>query len=240
MILLDDYKVAAFQTADRVLLKDEGFSSLQPTPTTPRFANSYTNLTSTPTSPSMDMHRLRAQDRDLKRRIRMLKVASRILAVILSIATLIPLLMTISKFLATCKVQYFVNGQTRTAWANNTITAYTYSYAVVIGMSLILNVSVLLAYCCKEGIRSANRVARVATTWAWLIITADIVILSISLSVYRYGKEPVDGRFRDLWGWTCSSAARELQEVLTSVDFDYYCNVQVRSLLNLVTSCKLS
>jgi hypothetical protein len=173
------------------------------------------------------MGRLKAHDRDLKRRIRVLKVASRILAVILSIATLIPLLMTIARFVNTRNTTYTVDGQTRTAWARNTITAYTYSYAAIIATSLVLYTAVLCGYCCKDGIRSANRVSKIATTWTWSVTAVDIVMLSISVSVYRYGKEPVDGKFRDLWGWTCSSTARDLQEVLTSVDFDYYCAAQV-------------
>ena len=49
-----------------------------------------------------------------------------------------------------------------------------------------------------------------------------------SVAIYRYGKEPdVEGKFKDLWGWTCSPAAREIQDQITNVDFDTYCNIQV-------------
>jgi hypothetical protein len=231
MKLLDDYKIAAFWETEHELLNNSASSSTQPTPTTSRFADAHARLVSAPSSPILDMDRLQAQDRNLKRRIRVLKFASRILAVLLSIATLIPLLMTITKFVNTRNTTYTVDGQTRTAWARNTITAYTYSYTAVIATSLVLNAAVLCGYLCKDGIRSANRVSKIATAWTWSVIVVDIVILSISVSVYRYGREPVDGKFRDLWGWTCSSAARELQQVLTSVDFAYYCGVQVCRLL---------
>jgi hypothetical protein len=231
MRLLDAYKVPVFQETKHDQLNDGTPSSAQLTSTTPRFAEAHTRLMSVPFSPTLDTGRLKAHDRDLKRRIRVLKVASRILAVILSIATLIPLLMTIAKYVSTRNSTYTVDGQTRTAWARNTITAYTYSYAAIIGTSLVLNTAVLCGYCRKNGIRSANRVSKIATTWTWSVIAVDIVMLGISVSVYRYGKEPVDGKFRDLWGWTCSSAARDLQGVLTSVDFDYHCTVQVCGVL---------
>lgn len=117
MRLLDDYKIPVFEGTVHDSPRDDASSSVQLTPTTPQFSNSYTRLASAPTSPTIDMYRLQAHDRALKQRIRMLKLVSRILAVILSIATLIPLMMTIIKFLTTRDITYTVDGQTRTAWA---------------------------------------------------------------------------------------------------------------------------
>lgn len=97
-------------------------------------------------------------------------------------------------------------------------------YASIAGISFIINAIIMLSYC--RSIRAANRAATVSTWWTWIIFSTHVVIWAVSAGIYRYGKEPVDGKFRDLWGWTCSSMAKELQQALTSVDFEKYCTVQ--------------
>lgn len=98
-------------------------------------------------------------------------------------------------------------------------------YAAVSAVSFLLNFAVLISY--LRGTKSANKADQISTIWSWATIITHIVTWAVAVSVYRYGKEPVDGRFKDLWGWTCSTTAAELQEVLISVDFAKYCTVQV-------------
>lgn len=98
-------------------------------------------------------------------------------------------------------------------------------YTAVAAVSFILNFAVLASY--LRGVEGANKADRINTIWSWTTIISQIVTWSVAVGIYRYGKEPVDGKFRDLWGWTCSTSAAELQGVLTSVDFDKYCKVQV-------------
>lgn len=166
------------------------------------------------------------EDFHLKRSIRILKLVSRLLATILSATTLAPLLQTLIKFLRTKDIYFTVEGQTRTAWAHDTIAWYTYMYAAVSAVSLLLNLVVLGAYL-RGGFRGGNKAAVYESGWTWFIFGVNVVVWAVSAGIYRYGKEPVDGKFRNLWGWTCSTSAQEFQDVLTSVDFEKYCGVQV-------------
>ena len=164
-------------------------------------------------------------DQSLKRWVRILKLITRLLNTALSAATLVPLLMTIVKFEQTKGVYFEVDGLQRTAWARDPITGYTFMYAGVSGVSFLLNFAVLVAYCC--GVQAANRTHKLVDVWTWLQYGTMVVVWCASTALYRYGKEPVDGKFRDLWGWTCSNTAQQLQDQLTSVDFARYCTVQV-------------
>lgn len=69
-----------------------------------------------------NLRSLEARDAQLKARIRLLRVVARALATICSIATLVPLIMTIVKFLQTKDIYYVVNDVERTAWASGSIT----------------------------------------------------------------------------------------------------------------------
>lgn len=191
------------------------------------------------------LQNLEARDQTLKRRLRIIKFASRVLAMILSGVTIAPLAATVIKFLQTRNVYYIVDGVQRTAWANGTVTWYTYMYLGVSVVSFLVNTAIVIAY--WRGVKAANRTASVTGWWSHFLIAAHIVIWIVSAAIYRYGKEPVDGKFKDLWGWTCSPAAKALQDVLVGVNFDQYCTIQVSTLqrvlfkilLTLSTSLRL-
>ena len=175
-----------------------------------------------------DLHRVETQDAKLKQSIRTLRIVSRVLAVILSAAIVVPLSITLAKYFETRNTWYTIDGVRRTAWAEGTITAYTYIYFGVSAVSLILNSLVLIAYC--SSVRQANRTSSIASVWAGLIMASHFVIWSASIAVYRYGAEPVNGKFKDLWGWTCSTAANDIQGAVTDIDFSKYCTIQVSTL----------
>lgn len=65
---------------------------------------------------------LQVRDFQLKEHIRILRIIARALATICSLATLVPLLMTVVKFLQTKDTYFVVNGVRRTAWAAGTVT----------------------------------------------------------------------------------------------------------------------
>ncbi|WPG97924.1 Hypothetical protein R9X50_00070700 [Acrodontium crateriforme] len=171
-----------------------------------------------------EIRELEAKDEKLKTRIRQLKLLSRIVATILSFTTLVPISMTLIKFLETRYVTYTVKGKERTAWAKDTITWYTYMYFGVSMVSFLLNCIIMVAY--LQSLRRANTAANVAGWFTGTVFFAHVVVWAASAGLYRHGKEPVDGKFRDLWGWTCSTSAQELQAVLTDVDFKKYCSIQ--------------
>lgn len=142
------------------------------------------------------------------------------------------------KFFQTRNEYFTVDGEQRTAWADGTIAWYTYLYFGVSTVSFLLDSAVLIGYC--RSIKSANTAAIVAGFWSGLLLLTQIVVWAISVAVYRYGREPVNGKFKDLWGWTCSSAASDIQNEITNINFERYCTIQVRILQRWMGSRKKS
>ncbi|KAI7212236.1 hypothetical protein KC333_g7237 [Hortaea werneckii] len=177
--------------------------------------------------PDAELQRIEARDRRVKLWIRTLKFLERILSLILSILTLIPLVMTLVKFFHTRDIYFTVDGTQRTAWAQDSRVWYTYLYMAVAGISCLFNTAIMLAY--TTSVRRANAVGDVASRWEYLVQGLQIVVWAVSAGIYRYGREPVDGKFRDLWGWTCSQDAAALQAVVDDVDFEKYCGLQTAS-----------
>jgi len=139
------------------------------------------------------LQQIEAHDRRVKLWIRILTFLERVLSLVLSIPTLIPLVMTLVKFFQTKDIYYTVDGTQRTAWAENSITLYTYLYAAVAGISSLFNAAIILAYI--VGVRRANAVEAVASKWEYLVQGSQIVVWAVSAGIYRYGREPVDGKF---------------------------------------------
>lgn len=173
-------------------------------------------------------HRLNSFDRRLKFWIRVLKLVARIMAAVLSITTFVPLAMTLAKYYQTKDQKYSVDGQKRTAWPANPTLWYTYMYFGVSLISMVLNSVIILAYC--RSIEHANKADDVAGWWSNITLIGQIVFYGVAVGVYRYGKEPVNGHFTDLWGWSCSSAAAQIQVSILNVNFAQSCQVQVRIL----------
>jgi hypothetical protein len=166
-----------------------------------------------------------AADQRLKYRIRVLKLISRVIALIMSILTLVPITMTLVKFLLTRNTTFMVDGKERTAWAQDTIVWYTYMYFGVSLISALFNLAIVVAYC--RGVKNANNVASVASWWSYIVLGGHVLVWIVSVAIYRYGKQPVAGKFRDLWGWTCSPAADAIQNDITNINFGQYCTMQV-------------
>jgi hypothetical protein len=98
-------------------------------------------------------------------------------------------------------------------------------YFLIAGISVLLNVVIMFAY--KLGVEKANKAATVATTFTWVVMLGNLIVWCVAASLYRTEKDK-GGKSNDLWGWTCSPLAREIQkEFAVEVDFDKFCNVQV-------------
>jgi hypothetical protein len=117
----------------------------------------------------------------------------------------------------------------RTAWAKDSKTWPTYMYFAVAFVSLVLNFIIIFSY--KFGVKYANKAAVVATTFSWVVMAGNLVVWSVAASLYRTEKDK-GGKSNDLWGWTCSPAAKKIQkEFAGEVDFDRFCNIQVSHLI---------
>jgi hypothetical protein len=172
-----------------------------------------------------ELYALESKDKDIKKRIRTLRIISRALAVLLSAATLTPLTITLVKFFQTRNQTMVVDGEERTAWASGTIAWYTYMYFGISLVSFILNTVIMISYC--RGVKGANQAAKYASWWTYIVLGGHVVVWAVSVGIYRSGKEPVNGSFKDLWGWTCSAAADDIQSQITNINFKQYCTIQV-------------
>lgn len=137
--------------------------------------------------------------------------------------------MTLVKFLLTKDTFRIVtrNNQTvsRIAWAKDTKAWPTYMYFCVAALSTILNFSTIFSYI--FGIHRANTLSYVTSTFSWVDLVGNFVVWCVAAGLYRSEKDK-HGKSNDLWGWTCSAAARAIQkEFAGDVDFDRFCNIQV-------------
>lgn len=89
-----------------------------------------------------------------------------------------------------------------------------------------MNLGTLLGYIC--GTKSANYAASVGSVFNYTIMAANLIVWIVTAGIYKYEKEVLtDGLHRDLWGWSCSTAADALQNAFVDeVPFDKYCTVQ--------------
>jgi hypothetical protein len=168
----------------------------------------------------------------LKARIRRLRLISRVLSFLISLAVLIPITMTLVKFLSTKNTFRAViqDGKEilRTAWAKDTRASPTYVYFSIAMISVILNFLTIFAY--QFGIEKANVASYAASWFSMVVMVGNLVVWSVAAAMYREEKDK-NGKSNDLWGWTCSAGARAIQkEFVKELNFDQYCNVQVRGI----------
>jgi hypothetical protein len=141
--------------------------------------------------------------------------------------------MTLHKFISTKDVFKMVvkadgSHVSRTAWAKDSKVWPTWMYFLIAAISVLLNFIILFSY--KFGVEKANKAAVVATTFTWVVLLGNLIVWCVAASLYRTEKDK-NGKSNDLWGWTCSAAARAIQkEFADQVDFDRFCNVQVSRL----------
>lgn len=187
----DDYQLG--NVYPKPMLRSQAYSY------TPNTTDDTYKLIAPDASLSDDYTQAQAADQRLKYRIRVLKLVSRVIALVMSMITLVPITMTLVKFLLTKNTTFVVDGKERTAWAHDTITWYTYMYFSVSLLSALFNLAIVIAYC--RGVKKANNVATVASWWSYTVLVAHVSVWIASVAIYRYGREPVGGKFRDLWGW---------------------------------------
>ncbi|KAF2197481.1 hypothetical protein GQ43DRAFT_380910, partial [Delitschia confertaspora ATCC 74209] len=166
----------------------------------------------------------------LKTNIRRLRIISRVISFLISTSAFVPIALTLHKFLSTCNVSRTLtnsDGKTvnRTAWANGSKAWPTYFYFTIALIGVVLQFSILLSYLCS--VARANKAAIISDVFSWAVMIRDLAVWAVATAIYRREKG-LHGKNKDLWGWTCSSAARDIQEVFAKeVDFNSYCNIQI-------------
>ncbi|KAI9768396.1 MAG: hypothetical protein M1835_006878 [Candelina submexicana] len=160
----------------------------------------------------------------LKRTIRLVRLISRISALCLSIAITALMIHTLLTFLHTRNTYRVTPAGNRTAWHKSTKLWPTIMCLVVASISLLLNATIVLAY--YHSVKTANKANTISTIFTAGVVGFHIVYWGLAAAFYKYGKD-THGVSNDLWGWSCSEAARKIQkEFRAEVDFDRICAVQ--------------
>jgi hypothetical protein len=168
----------------------------------------------------------------LKRHIRRLRFASRLLTTLLSLAAFVPIAITLRTFLATQSTYRAAptpagGTVTRTAWHADTRPWPTYMYFAAALASLALNGAIFGFYALS--VAAANRAHVAAVTFDAVVLVANLVVWIVAAALYRAERDK-GGVPNDIWGWACSAGAKEIQKAFQDeVNFDSLCNVQTGS-----------
>ncbi|KAH0565529.1 hypothetical protein GP486_001083 [Trichoglossum hirsutum] len=161
---------------------------------------------------------LRHYDAKLKRRIRVLRIISRVCTAIFSLAVTVMMAMSLHKFSSTKNT--FING--RNAWARNTKIWPTVMLFCVAAVTLILNLAIVIAY--LRSFKAANRASTITSIFGAFVLGIHVLVWIAAVTLYRWGKD-TNGISNDLWGWSCSQGAEKIQNQFRDVvNFSRLCN----------------
>ncbi|MCJ1292424.1 hypothetical protein MMC34_003974 [Xylographa carneopallida] len=161
--------------------------------------------------------RIRQKDFRLKRQIRIWKLIARLFAFFLAIYPLYSQATTLHKFLSTRDI--IING--RNAWAKDTTIWPTILLLCTSAATTFVSLLILASYLLS--VKHANKTEKTVGTAGFVIeMGAHIAVWIATAVAYRLGKTG-----NDLWGWTCSDKADQIQDQFQAViDFNNFCNVQ--------------
>jgi hypothetical protein len=79
-----------------------------------------------------------------------------------------------------------------------------------------------------HGVKTANKAATIGSIFSGAVLLMNLIIWTITAALYKQqAVVTTDGKHNDLWGWTCSPAAKLLQPVFSDqINFGRYCDVQ--------------
>ncbi|MCJ1286011.1 hypothetical protein MMC26_005353 [Xylographa opegraphella] len=163
------------------------------------------------------LERGRQKDYRLKRQIRIWKLVTRIFTFLLAIYPLYSQAITLHKFLSTKDIA--IDG--RNAWAKETTIWPTILLLSTSSATMLVSLLILASY--LLGVRHANKTEKTIGTAGFVIeMGAHIAVWVATAAAYRLGKTG-----NDLWGWSCSDAADQIQDQFQAViDFNNFCNLQ--------------
>ncbi|RPB08584.1 hypothetical protein P167DRAFT_578129 [Morchella conica CCBAS932] len=163
--------------------------------------------------------RLQQEDMALKRRIRFLKLISRFLAFLISVAVFGMMGNTAFSYYSTSEQKKGTDNLS--AWPDNTKTWPTLMMLGVSLMSLVSNAVVMLSYCC--GHSSANKTDSVSSFFSAADMVVHAICWGISAGLFKQ-QSALNGVKNDIWSWTCSTAADERQALYADVvNFEFLC-----------------
>ena len=104
----------------------------------------------------------------------------------------------------------------RPIWPRQPESWQTWMLLAAAGFSLAVAIGMLIFFCCSY--------ERATRSWKLVLMltTVEIGFWIVITTIYREEKKT-----SDLWGWSCTAIAKDLQNGGGSVDFSKLCNLQV-------------
>ena len=157
----------------------------------------------------------------IRRYIKIAVICSNIFSGILSLIMEIGMIFVTWKFYKT--KDHPTPGRAWGPWPKETRLWPTYMLAAASGLTALLSLCLLIAQCCR-----AKRKA------AFFSVLYSLVHIGFWIGIsatYRIAKKK-----DDLWGWSCSEQAKEIQKQLGSkvLNFESLCNIQVSFLCHII------
>jgi hypothetical protein len=133
---------------------------------------------------------------------------------------------------ATHKTAQADDGITISIYPSKPLLWPTYLMLTTSAVSMLFNFCILISY--FWGVRSANRVDTYASYWGYLVYAVNAAVWLASSTTFKMLEGDPSGSPSDLWGWSCSDLASEIQEKINgAVNFDLQCTTQVCPLYSL-------
>lgn len=129
---------------------------------------------------------------------------------------------TITKYNSTSSL----DSPTASAWPTKPITWPTWVMLGAAAVAVAFNSMILLAYMCSHN--AANRMSTIAGIVSVLFFFVQAGIWIVTVGAFKIAA--VKGNNRDIWSYTCSTVADNVQELFQSqVNFDIFCKTNTAS-----------
>ena len=163
--------------------------------------------------------RMKAADRYIHelpayKQMKRIRLLARTISSVLNIVMFALMVFTITTFIST----RHDSALGRSIWPRDPETWQTWLLLGASGFSLVVAVGMLIFFCCNY--------EKATHSWKLVLLLTgmEIMFWIVITTIYRTEKKR-----DDLWGWSCTAVAKDLQNGGGSVDFSKFCNLQVRS-----------
>ncbi|KAH7333211.1 hypothetical protein BKA65DRAFT_538908 [Rhexocercosporidium sp. MPI-PUGE-AT-0058] len=160
---------------------------------------------------------LEKKDQTYKRIIRVLRLISRLVSLILNAFMIGILSFALTKYYLT---RNNVIAGNQKAWVTPTTLWPTFMLLGIAAITFFMNLVTLCSYTC--GVGAANKSSTATTCVEIILLAVHVVSWAVAAGLYRMAETGTD-----LWGYTCSSRADEIEsQVKAYVSFGKLCNLQ--------------
>jgi len=183
----------------------------------PSSPNEAMRVTSKGSGRAYSLFDMEKKDLVYKRRIRVLRLISRIGSLILNAYMVGTLSFSLAKYYLT--KNKVISGNSH-PWATPTVLWPTIMLLSIAIITFIMNFVTICTYIC--GVGAANKTSSFFSYVGYAMLAAHVVVWAVSAGAFKMASNG-----RDLWGWSCSLNADAIQEeVKAFMDFGKLCTIQ--------------